>query len=180
MNVLGIDSLSPNMGTRPRNLDDLGYHAQTKITTIPMRQMSQASVAGAQREERSDMEAQERLTTAELLALLEIPVDGRILTYGAPTAPYALEIAALRPDVLIVVWDTESTTITEVSERAVAERLENLVVGDTPAGPLVDRALCLDGMATMGPQQFSSRFARRCYPAGTPSSSNRAHPNPRR
>ena len=100
------------------------------------------------------MEAPDRLTTAELLALLEIPVDGRILTFGSATAWHALEIAAARPDVLIVVVDIESETTTEVAERAVAERLENLVVGDTPAGPLVDRALCIDSLATIVPQHL--------------------------
>lgn len=100
------------------------------------------------------MEAQDRLTTAELLALLEIPADGRILTFGSPTAPFALEIAVARPDVLIVVCDTESETTTEIAERAVAERLENLIVGDTPAGPLVDRALCIDSLATIVPQHL--------------------------
>jgi len=100
------------------------------------------------------MEAQDRLATAELLALLEIPADGRILTFGSATAPHALEMAASRPDVLIVVCDTESTTTTEVSDRALAERLDNLVVGDTPAGPLVDRALCVDSLTTMVPQHL--------------------------
>ncbi|HTZ55442.1 MAG TPA: hypothetical protein VMB20_10310 [Candidatus Acidoferrum sp.] len=100
------------------------------------------------------MEAPDRLTTADLLGLLEIPVDGRILAFGSLTAPYALEIAAARPDVLIVVCDTESETTTEVAERAVAERLENLVVGDTPAGPLVDRALCIDSLAMIVPQHL--------------------------
>ncbi|MGA7747428.1 MAG: hypothetical protein WBG27_02385 [Candidatus Aquilonibacter sp.] len=97
------------------------------------------------------MEAHDRLTTAELLALLEIPTDGRILAFGSSSAVHALEIAAARPDVLIVVCDIESETTTEVSERAVAERLENLVVGDTPAGPLVDRALCIDSLDTIQP-----------------------------
>jgi hypothetical protein len=100
------------------------------------------------------MEAPDRLTTADILALLEIPADGRVLTFGSPTAPYALEIAAARPDVLIVVCDTESTVTTEVSERAVAERLENLVVGDTPAGPPVDRALCIDSLTSIVPQHL--------------------------
>jgi hypothetical protein len=100
------------------------------------------------------MEAPDRLTTAELLALLEIPVDGRILSFGSATAWHALEIAAARPDVLIVVCDIESETTTEVAERAVAQRLENLVVGDTPAGPLVDRALCIDSLTTIVPQHL--------------------------
>ncbi|HTU69591.1 MAG TPA: hypothetical protein VMF11_04645 [Candidatus Baltobacteraceae bacterium] len=97
------------------------------------------------------MEAHDRLTSAELLTLLEIPADGRILTFGASTANFALEIAKLRPDVLIVVCDTESETTTAVADRAVEEHLENLIVGDTPAGPLVDRALCVDKLGEVAP-----------------------------
>ncbi|HTX56258.1 MAG TPA: hypothetical protein VMD47_04060 [Candidatus Acidoferrales bacterium] len=98
------------------------------------------------------MEANDRLTTAELLGVLEIPPDGRILSFGSASAIHALEIAAARPDVLIVVCDTESETTTEVSNRATEERLDNLVVGDTPAGPLVDRALCIDSLTAINPQ----------------------------
>ncbi|HTV93310.1 MAG TPA: hypothetical protein VMG98_11375 [Verrucomicrobiae bacterium] len=100
------------------------------------------------------MEAHDRLTTGELLALLEIPPEGRILAFGSSSAFYALEIAAARPDVLIVVCDTEGTTTTEVSDRATAEHLENLVVGDTPAGPLVDRTLCVDGLTRIDPSHL--------------------------
>ncbi|MGD0969039.1 MAG: hypothetical protein ABR949_12235 [Candidatus Aquilonibacter sp.] len=100
------------------------------------------------------MEAHDRLTTDQLLALLEIPAEGRILAFGSSSAFYALEIAAARPDVLIVVCDTEGTTTTEVSDRATSEHLENLVVGDTPAGPLVDRTICVDGLATMDPSHL--------------------------
>jgi hypothetical protein len=100
------------------------------------------------------MEAPDGLSIAELLALLEIPPDGRILTFGSASAPYALEIATARPDVLIVVCDTESTTTTRISERALADRLNNLVVGDSPAGPLVDRALCIDSLTTIVPQHL--------------------------
>ena len=100
------------------------------------------------------MESNDRLSTADLLAVLEIPNDGRILTFGSSTAPYALEIAAARPDVLIVVCDTESEITTELSDRATAERIDNLVVGDTPAGPLVDRALSIDNLGSMNPQHL--------------------------
>ncbi len=100
------------------------------------------------------MDAHDRLTTAELLRLLEIPKDGRVLSFGSSSAIFALEIAAARPDILIVVCDIESTTTTEVADRATAERLENLVVGDTPAGPLVDRALCVDSLAVLLPQNL--------------------------
>ncbi|HUA08731.1 MAG TPA: hypothetical protein VMA98_05600 [Candidatus Acidoferrales bacterium] len=100
------------------------------------------------------MESNDRLSTADLLAVLEIPNDGRILTFGSSTAHYALEIAAARPDVLIVVCDTESEITTEVSDRALVEKLDNLVVGDTPAGPLVDRALCIDNLGALTPQHL--------------------------
>jgi hypothetical protein len=100
------------------------------------------------------MEAPDRLSTDDLLALLEIPADGRILIFGSPSAPYALEIAAARPDILIVLCDTESATTTEVSERAVADRLHNIVVGDTPAGPLVDRTLSIDSLTNIVPQHL--------------------------
>jgi hypothetical protein len=100
------------------------------------------------------MDAHARLKTGDLLTLLQIPKNGRMLTFGAPSAIFGLEIAAERPDILIVVCDTESATTTEVADRATAERLENLVIGDTPAGPLVDRALCVDSMATMEPQHL--------------------------
>jgi len=100
------------------------------------------------------MDAHDRLTTAELLRLLDIPKDGRVLSFGSSSAIFALEIAAARPDILIVVCDIESTTTTEVADRATAERLENLVVGDTPAGPPVDRALCVDSLAVLLPQNL--------------------------
>jgi len=100
------------------------------------------------------MEAHDRLTTADLLSLLEIPTDGRILAFGSPTANFALEIAAARPDVLIVLCDTEGETTTAVADRALKERLENLVVGDTPAGPLVDRAICVDKLGSLEPQHL--------------------------
>jgi hypothetical protein len=100
------------------------------------------------------MERHPRLQSADLLALLDLPTDGRMLTFGASSALFGLEIAAERPDVLIVVCDVESTSTTEVADRATAERLENLVIGDTPAGPLVDRALCVDGLTTVQPQHL--------------------------
>ncbi len=100
------------------------------------------------------MDFHHRLTTAELLRLLEIPHDGRILTFGPSSALFALEIAAERPDTLIVVCDIESTTTTQVADRATAERLHNLVIGDTPAGPLVDRTLCVDALESLLPQHL--------------------------
>lgn len=100
------------------------------------------------------MDAHDRLGTADLLRVLEIPTDGRLLTFGSSSAFLALDLAAERPDVLIVVCDTESEATTEVADRATAERLENLVIGDTPAGPLVDRALCVDGLGSLQPSHL--------------------------
>jgi hypothetical protein len=97
------------------------------------------------------MDAHDRFTTADLLGLLELPKDGRMLTFGAPSAIFGMEIASARPDTLIVVCDVESQVTTEVADRATAERLDNLIIGDTPAGPLVDRALCVDGLGALNP-----------------------------
>lgn len=74
-----------------------------------------------------------------------------MLTFGSASVPYGVEIALARPDTLIVLCDTESQMTTEVADRATAERIDNVIIGDTPAGPLVDRALCVDGLATMEP-----------------------------
>ena len=99
------------------------------------------------------MEANKRLADA-LLPVLDIPKDGRILAFGAGSALAALDIAAARPDVLIVVCDTTAEVIRSVSDRALAENLNNIVVGDTPAGPLVDRALCFDSFEAMQDPDF--------------------------
>lgn len=100
------------------------------------------------------MDAHDRLSTAEVLDLLQVPRDGRMLTFGSASAQFGLDLAKARPDTLIVVCDTESETTTEVADRATAERLDNLIIGDTPAGPLVDRALCVDGLAAMERQHL--------------------------
>jgi hypothetical protein len=97
------------------------------------------------------MDSNPPLRTDDLLTLLEIPRDGRVLTFGLPSALYGLEIAARRPDTLIVVCDTESVTTTQLVDRAGDEQLNNLVVGDTPAGPLVDRVLCVDSLSAIEP-----------------------------
>ncbi len=90
----------------------------------------------------------------DLLPVLDIPRDGRVLTFGAGSALVALDIAAARPDVLIVVCDTTSEVTRSVSDRALEEKLDNIVVGDTPAGPLVDRALCYDSFGTLADMDF--------------------------
>jgi hypothetical protein len=100
------------------------------------------------------MEANEHHISGALLPVLDIPKDGRVLTFGAGSALAALDIAAARPDVLIVVCDTTSEVTRSVSDRALDEKLNNIVVGDTPAGPLVDRALCLDSFGTLQDMDF--------------------------
>ena len=100
------------------------------------------------------MEANERRISAALLPVLDIPKDGRLLTFGANSAEVALELAAARPDVLVVVCDTTSGVTRMVSDRAVSEKLENIIVGDTPAGQLVDRALCVDSFSGLQDMEF--------------------------
>jgi hypothetical protein len=97
------------------------------------------------------MDALEGLDTAGLLSVLDIPKDGRMLTFGAASAVPGMEIAAQRPDVLIVVCDTTSEVTRSVSDRSLAEGLNNVIVGDSPAGPLVDRALCVNSLHSIAP-----------------------------
>lgn len=100
------------------------------------------------------MPANEHRIVDALLPVLDIPQDGRMLSFGAGSALVALDIAAARPDVLIVVCDTTSEVTRSVSDRALSENLHNIVVGDTPAGPLVDRALCFDSFGTLQDADF--------------------------
>lgn len=95
------------------------------------------------------MEANEQRMSDALLPVLDIPKDGRVLTFGAGSALVALDIAAARPDILLVVCDTTSEVTRSVSDRALAEKLHNIVAGDTPAGPLVDRALIFDSFGVL-------------------------------
>jgi hypothetical protein len=77
-----------------------------------------------------------------------------MLAFGSRTAIFGLEIATARPDALIVVCDTEYETTTQVADRAGAEQLNNLIIGDTPAGPLVDRCLCVDTLSALDPRHL--------------------------
>lgn len=103
---------------------------------------------------RPAMEAHEQRMSDALLPVLDVPKDGRVLTFGAGSALVALDIATKRPDVLLVVCDTTYEVTRTVSDRALAERLDNVVAGDTPAGPLVDRALIFDSFATLQDMDF--------------------------
>ncbi len=95
------------------------------------------------------MEANQKGLSGALLPVLDVPQDGRVLTFGAGSALVALDIATARPDVLMVVCDTTYEVTRSVSDRALAEKLDNIIVGDTPAGPLVDRALIFDSFAVL-------------------------------
>ena len=89
-----------------------------------------------------------------VLELLDVPQDGRLLAYGASTSEAALKVAVERPDLLIVVCDTTSEVTRSLSDHVVANRIDNIIIGDTPAGPPVDRALSVGAMAAMGPSEF--------------------------
>lgn len=102
------------------------------------------------------MQGTERPTLPAILDLLAAPTDGRLLAYGASTADLAMEIAAKRPDLLIILCDTTSEVTRALSDRCVAEKLDNIVIGDTHAGPPVDRSLAVGGLSALGPLELSS------------------------
>jgi len=89
-----------------------------------------------------------------ILQLLDAPKDGRLLAFGASTSEAALGVAVERPDLLIVLCDATSEVTRSVSDRVVADRIYNVIVGDTHAGPPVDRALSIGAMSTMGPSEY--------------------------
>ena len=111
------------------------------------------------------MEANELRISAALLPVLDIPKDGRLLTFGAASADVALELAAARPDVLVVICDTTCEITRPISDKAVSRKLDNVIVGDTPAGPLVDRALCLESFAGLQDMEFIT-LRRAVLPGG--------------
>jgi hypothetical protein len=100
------------------------------------------------------MDAHPSPTLPAILELLNPPKDGRLLAFGASTADHALRLAAERPDLLIIVCDATYEVTRDVSNRATAERLNNLIVGDTPAGPPVDRALFVGSTSQVAPSDL--------------------------
>jgi hypothetical protein len=111
------------------------------------------------------MEATKPPAVPEILELLAAPKDGRLLAFGGPTCRPAMDIAVQRPDLLIIVCDTTSEMVREVSDRIVAERLDNIVIGDTHAGPPVDRVLLVDSLKLLGPLEFGA-IKRALLPGG--------------
>lgn len=79
-----------------------------------------------------------------LLELLDVPANGRVLDFAAGTGRYGLALASARPDALIVVCERDPDMMKLVMQAAIQERFENLVVGDTPAGPPADRGLAVN------------------------------------
>ena len=84
-----------------------------------------------------------------LLELLDVPQNGRVLDFAAGTGRYGLALAAARPDALIVVCEKDPDMMKLVVASAIEERFENLVVGDTPAGPPADRGLAVNVLAAL-------------------------------
>jgi hypothetical protein len=111
------------------------------------------------------MEATQPPSVPAVLELLAAPQDGRLLAFGAPTCETAMDIAVKRPDLLIIVCDTTSELVRSVSARMVAEKLDNIVIGDTHAGPPVDRVLAIDTLGLLGPLEFSA-IRRALLPGG--------------
>ncbi|MEO9169854.1 MAG: hypothetical protein ABI282_02095 [Candidatus Baltobacteraceae bacterium] len=84
-----------------------------------------------------------------LLELLDVPVAGRVLDFAAGTGRYGLALAAARPDALIVVCERDPEMMKVVMSAAIEGKFENLVVGDTPAGPPADRGLAVNVLAAL-------------------------------
>lgn len=102
------------------------------------------------------MEATKPPAVPAILELLAAPQDGRLLAFGGPTCHPAMDIAVERPDLLIIVCDTTSEKVREVSDRITAEKLDNIVIGDTHAGPPVDRVLLVDSLKLLGSLEFNA------------------------
>lgn len=84
-----------------------------------------------------------------LLELLEVPKDGRVLDFAAGSGRYGLALAAARPDALVVVCEKDPEMMKIVMKAAIEEKFENLVVGDTPAGPPSDRGLAVNVLSAL-------------------------------
>jgi hypothetical protein len=111
------------------------------------------------------MDATQPPSVPVTLELLAAPQDGRLLAFGAPTCETAMSIAVARPDLLIIVCDTTSELVRSISTRMVEEKLENIVIGDTHAGPPVDRVLAIDTLELLGPLEFNA-IRRALLPGG--------------
>ncbi len=111
------------------------------------------------------MEATQPPSVPAVLELLAAPQDGRLLAFGGPTCETAMDIAVQRPDLLIIVCDTTSELVRSISSRMVAEKLDNIVIGDTHAGPPVDRVLAIDTLGLLGPLEFNA-IRRALLPGG--------------
>ena len=61
-----------------------------------------------------------------LLELLEIPVDGTLVDFGAGTGLYALEIARRRPDVRVIALDEQPQMLAHVRDAIARSGLGNV------------------------------------------------------
>jgi hypothetical protein len=111
------------------------------------------------------MDADPSLTLPAILDLLDAPSDGRLLAFGASSASHALKIAAKRPDLLIIVCDSTYEVTRQLSNVATAERLDNIIVGDTHAGPPVDRSLFVGAAGEVPPADLIA-IRRATLPGG--------------
>lgn len=80
----------------------------------------------------------------QLLAYLDVPQEGRVLDFAAGTGHFGMALATARPDALVVVWEKDPDLMNAIMKNAFEQRFENLVVGDTPAGPPADRGLAVN------------------------------------
>ena len=90
---------------------------------------------GARQPERFDPERASRLDDParfeylppqEVVELLNVPADGRVLDFGTGTGSYAIELARLRPDVEVVALDEQPEMLGLLRAKPAAAELANL------------------------------------------------------
>lgn len=87
---------------------------------------------------------QQSLPIPCVLRLLDVPNEGRVLDFDAGSGSYGMALASARPDALVVVCEKDPDLMNALMKRAIEENFDNLVVGDTPAGPPADRGLAIN------------------------------------
>ncbi|HUY11199.1 MAG TPA: class I SAM-dependent methyltransferase, partial [Candidatus Dormibacteraeota bacterium] len=74
---------------------------------------------------------------------------GRVIDLGAGTGRYTFAIAKAHPDAFVVAVDTQPGFVRIIAQRCLDDQYDNVVTGDTPAGPPADRILLLNVLHEM-------------------------------
>ena len=96
-----------------------------------------------------DPAREEYMPAGAIVARLEVPQEGRVIDLGAGTGRYTFAIAKAHPDAFVVAVDTQPGFVRIIAERCLEGKFDNVVTGDTPAGPPADRILLLNVLHEM-------------------------------